>query len=137
MPTASTRFLTRRSGMSYILLNLAPIAAAAIVGFLLLALIHRARLTTGRATCAFLGLAWLAAILAGALILAPVEAGGWTIALGSAFIIWIGFVLPALAIALTLRGVSMGAALLDAFLWLAIMLTQAAVMHLIGTVRPG
>jgi hypothetical protein len=118
--------------MRYILLNSAPIAAAAIAGFLLLALTSRARLTAGRATCAFLGLAWLAAILAGALILAPVEAGGWTIALGSAFIIWIGFVLPALAIALVQRGVSVGAALLDAFLWLAIMLTQAAVMHVIG-----
>jgi hypothetical protein len=65
-----------------------------------------------------------------------VTAGGWTIALGSAFIIWVGFVLPALTIALVLRGHSLGAGLADAGRWLAIMLVQGAVLHVIGLIRP-
>jgi hypothetical protein len=123
--------------MSYILLNLLPIGAAALAGLAVLFLLAPTRPTVPKLAGALLGLAWLAAILAGALILAPVTAGGWTIALGSAFIIWVGFVLPALAIALVLREHSPGTALADTGRWLAIMLAQAAVLHIIGLVRPG
>jgi hypothetical protein len=122
--------------MSYILLNLVPIGAAALAGLAMLFLLAPARPTMPKLVGALLGLAWLAAILAGALILAPVTAGGWTIALGSAFIIWVGFVLPALTIALVLRGHSLGAGLADAGRWLAIMLVQGAVLHVIGLIRP-
>ena len=122
--------------MSYILLNLVPIGAAALAGLAVLFLLAPARPTMPKLVGALLGLAWLAAILAGALILAPVTAGGWTIALGSAFIIWVGFVLPALTIALVLRGHSLGAGLADAGRWLAIMLVQGAVLHVIGLIRP-
>jgi hypothetical protein len=122
--------------MSYILLNLVPIGAAALAGLAMLFLLAPARPTMPKLVGALLGLAWLAAILAGALILAPVTAGGWTIALGSAFIIWVGFVLPALTIALVLRGHSLGAGLADAGRWLAIMLVQGAVLHVISLIRP-
>ena len=64
------------------------------------------------------------------------DAGPWTVALGSAFIIWIGFVLPALTIALNLRGHPWSISLADAAWWLAIMLTQAAVLHSIGLTKP-
>lgn len=122
--------------MTYIVLNLLPIGAAAAAGLAVLLLLAPTRASWGKAASAFVGLAWLAAILAGALILAPVSAGGWTIALGSAFIIWVGFVLPALSIALVLRGHPLGVGLSDAGRWLALMLVQAAVLHLIGLVRP-
>lgn len=82
------------------------------------------------------GSLWLAAILAGALILAPVDAQRWTIALGSAFIIWVGFVLPTLVATLRSRGVGWLAALADAGAWLAAMLVQAAVLQLVGLIRP-
>lgn len=121
--------------MNYILLNLGPIAAAALAGLLVLMLGARTRMTWLRAGAALLALGWLAAILAGALILAPVTAGGWTIALGSAFIIWVGFVLPALVIGLVLRGHPVRIALADAGLWLAIMLVQGAILHGAGLTR--
>lgn len=78
----------------------------------------------------------LSAILAGALILAPVNAGRWTIALGSAFIIWGGFVLPGVAATLLSRGTGWRGAFGDAAAWLALMLLQAAVLQLIGVVHP-
>ena len=78
----------------------------------------------------------VAAILAGALILAPIDAQRSTIALGSAFIIWVGFVLPTLVATLRSRGVGWLAALADAGAWLAAMLLQAAVLQLVGLIRP-
>ena len=62
--------------------------------------------------------------------------GGWTIALGSAFIIWVGFVLPAVALALALRGQRWSTSLGDAGWWLLVMLTQATTMHAIGLQKP-
>lgn len=79
---------------------------------------------------------WLASILAGALILAPPRAGPWTMALGSALVIWIGFVLPALLTTELSRGLTLGAALADCAQWLAAMLVEAAVLHGIGLTRP-
>lgn len=122
--------------MQYILSNVVPIAAATLVGLAILFLGFRSRLKRTTLAAATLALFWLAAILAGALILAPVDAGPWTVALGSAFIIWIGFVLPALSIALTLRGNPWSSSLADAAWWLAIMLTQSAVLHSIGLTKP-
>ena len=122
--------------MTYILGNIVPIAAATLLGLAVLSARFRSRLTTGRLVAAAVALFWLAAILAGALILAPVDAGPWTVALGSAFVIWIGFVLPALSVALTLRGSNWLTSLGDAGWWLAIMLAQAAVMHGVGLAKP-
>lgn len=88
----------------YILSNIVPSAAATLVGLAVLFLGFRSRLKGATLAAATRALFWFAAILAGALILAPVDARPWTVALGSAFIIWIGFVPPAVSIALTLRG---------------------------------
>jgi len=122
--------------MQYILSNIFPIGAATIAGLIILFLGFRCRLKGATIAAATLALFWLAAVLAGALILAPVDAGPWTVALGSAFIIWIGFPLPALSIALNLRGHPWSTSLADATWWLAIMLTQAAVLHSIGLTKP-
>lgn len=122
--------------MDYILTNLRPIAAATLAGMAVLVLAGRGRWTTPRLAAATVALFWLGAILAGALILAPVSAGEWTIALGSAFIIWVGFVLPALTIGLALRGQPWGRSLGDAAWWLAVMLAQAATLHAVGLIRP-
>lgn len=123
--------------MSYILTNALPILAAGLVGTALIAALWRGRTTTPILLATFALLSWLAAILAGALILAPVTAGVWTVALGSAFIIWIGFVLPTVAVSLVTRGVGWPRALTEAATWLAIMLAQAAVLRAIGVVGPG
>jgi hypothetical protein len=80
--------------------------------------------------------AWLAGILAGALILAPVTAGRWVVAFGSAFIIWVGFILPALLVTLRARGHGSGVALRDCARWLLVMLTQAAVLRAVGLTPP-
>lgn len=80
---------------------------------------------------------WLASILAGALILAPPQADPWTMALGSAVVIWIGFIVPVLLVTHLFRGLSFAAAGLDGGHWIAVMLVQAAVLHLIGLTRVG
>jgi len=121
--------------MQYILSNIVPIVAATLVGLAVLFLGFRSRLDGFTLAVATLALFWLASILAGALILAPVDAGPWTVALGTAFIIWIGFLLPALTIALTLRGHAWPTSLADAAWWLAIMLAQAVVLHAIGLAK--
>ena len=79
---------------------------------------------------------WLAAILAGALILAPVEANAWTITLVTPVVIWIGFVVPVLAVSYTARRLGLRSLLLDAAHWLAVMVGQGAVLHLVGLAKP-
>lgn len=133
--------------MQYILLNAGAIALATLAGLLVsaayAALAARGRAGGFRRDCwALLALAavtqgWLCAILAGALILAPPQAGAWTMAIGSAVVIWIGFVLPAVALTLRWRGVGVAATLADVAAWLAVMVTQAAVLHLVGLTKPG
>ncbi len=81
---------------------------------------------------------WMAAILAGAVILAPTDqgAGPWTMALGSAFIIWIGFVLPALFVNYRLLGLSRRLVLIDTLHWLIAMMLMAATVQAIGVSSP-
>ena len=79
---------------------------------------------------------WLACILAGALILAPPQAGAWTMALGSAVIIWIGFVAPTLIVTTLFDGVPIRRGFLNIAHWLIVMLVQAAVLESFGLVRP-
>lgn len=123
--------------MIYIVTNAVPILLAGLAGAALIASLWRSRDGgIGLLIATLAGSLWLAAILAGALILAPVDAQGWTIALGSAFIIWVGFVLPTLVATLRSRGVGWLAALADAGTWLAAMLLQAAVLQLVGLIRP-
>lgn len=123
--------------MSYILTNAIPILLAGLAGTALIAAMWRGRTTPAILAAAFALLSWLAAILAGALILAPVEAGVWTVALGSAFIIWVGFVLPTVAVTLVTRGIAWPRALADAGAWLVVMLAQAVVLRAVGVVGPG
>ena len=77
--------------MQYILSNIFPIGAATIAGLIILFLGFRYRLKGATIAAATLALFWLAAILAGALILAPVDAGPWTVALGRVCIRGISF----------------------------------------------
>ncbi len=127
--------------MIYIILNLIPILAATVTGLVIGALWLRAggvAMRPGAPTIltAFIAEFWLTAILAGALILAPPKGGVWTMTLGSAFVIWIGFVLPVLAATYAARGLSARATAADAAHWLAVMLAQATVLRLIGLVAP-
>jgi len=125
--------------MIYIWLNALPILAATVAGLLVGWLYHRlfGRASGGRPTAgfmltAFLAQAWFAAILAGALILAPKQAGVWVMAIGSAVLIWVGFMVPAVIVTQRYRGVKPVTVTLDCFYWLAVMVVQAVVMQAIG-----
>jgi hypothetical protein len=120
----------------YIALNAWPITIAALSAVGLGALWYRKAVPTAMLITIIAAHWWLGAILAGALILAPPKGGVWTMTLGSAFIIWIGFVLPVLAASYRLRGVAWRALAIDATYWLAAMLLQATVMRVIGLVPP-
>lgn len=85
---------------------------------------------------AFVAQFWLASILAGALILAPAEADGWTMAIGSALVIWIGFVVPVLFVTHRFRGLSARVALIDCGHWLAVMIAQAIMLRSMGLSPP-
>jgi hypothetical protein len=133
--------------MGYIVINAVPILAAAQAALVFGVGWYGlwARRPTDRAALqswavlvplAFVCEAWIAAILAGALILAPVEAGGWTVALGSAGIIWGGFVLPPIVVTHRLRRLSWKQVLTDAGHWLGAMLVMAAVLRAIGVEGP-
>lgn len=125
--------------MIYILLNLAPIAAATVLGLAIGWLYVRASGGSVRgstAVLAVLGEFWLAAILAGALILAPDKASPWVMAIGSAVVIWAGFVLPLLAITQSQRGSPARQLVGDNLHWLVVMVAQAVLMKTIGLVPP-
>ncbi len=128
--------------MIYILLNLVPILAATLLGLALGYGHHRlwgggARTPgVGLIVTAALGEFWLAAILAGALILAPPKADPWVMAIGSAVVIWAGFVLPLLAITLGYRGLAVRLIVRDCAHWLVLMVAQAVLMKAMGLVPP-
>ena len=135
--------------MTYISMNLLAILAATCVGLVVGAAyagLYR-RLSGGRepgvrrgsvgfVVLAFVAEFWLAAILAGALILAPPGAGAWTMSLGSAFIIWIGFVVPVIAVTHPFHGLPARVVVLDCAHWLAVMAAQAATLQVIGLAKP-
>ena len=127
--------------MIYIVLNGAAILSATLAGLLFgvmyFGLIDRSRIGGAASlVLAFVAEAWLCAILAGALILAPPKGSVWTMTLGSAFVIWLGFVVPSLAASYRFRGLPGRAALTDCGYWLGVMLVQAVVLRLIGLVPP-
>jgi hypothetical protein len=133
--------------MIYIWLNITAILLATLAGLAIGAVWYRDVLfprTLGpkprwMAIFATASLAefWLACILAGALILAPSQASVWTMTIGSAVIIWVGFVLPVIWATYALRKLGWRKALSDSGHWLAVMLVQAVVLRLIGLVAPG
>ena len=135
--------------MIYIVTNAYPILAATLAGlafgvgyyFLVDRAVTKsssdgATNQTVLAALAFVAEAWFAAILAGALILAPPEAGQWTMAIGSALVIWIGFIVPVLLVTHHTRALSTGAALTDCGHWLGVIIIQALVLQAIGLQLP-
>jgi hypothetical protein len=135
--------------MIYILTNAYPILAATLAGLVFgvgyyflvdLAAVKSsndglAKLTVS-AVSAFIAEAWFASILAGALILAPPEAGRWTMAIGSALVIWIGFIVPVLLVTYRTRALSARTALSDCGHWLGVIVIQALVLQTIGLQLP-
>ncbi len=130
--------------MIYIVLNGGAIVAAALAGLVLATLyqvIADRRQISARGWAvslafAFVAEAWLCAILAGALILAQPKGNPWTMTIGSAAVIWLGFVVPSLAASYRMRALPGRTMLVDCGYWLVVMLAQAAVLHLIGLVPP-
>lgn len=135
--------------MIYILNNAFPILAATLaglafgVGYYLL--VDRAVVKSssdgsakpiGSAALAFIAEAWFASILAGALILAPPEADRWTMAIGSALVIWVGFIVPVLLVTHRTRALTARAALTDCGHWLGVIVIQALVLQSIGLQLP-
>jgi hypothetical protein len=120
----------------YILLNAWPITVAALSTVGIGALWYRKAVPTTTLVTMLIAHWWIAAILAGALILAPPKDDIWTMTLGSAFIIWIGFVAPVLAASYRLREVAWRNAASDILFWLVAMLVQATLMRIIGLMPP-
>ena len=124
----------------YIWLNALPILLATLasvaVGFAYHRLIAHGQPDRNFPLFAIPALAWFAAILAGALILAPAQASGWVMAIGTAVVIWAGFVLPTVIVSLDYRNASPRMIAGDAACWLAMMLAQAVVLKAIGLVPP-
>ncbi len=79
---------------------------------------------------------WLAAILAGALILGPQQNTPIIMGIMTAVVIWIGFVVPVLLVTQRFRNLPGPMAAADSLHWLLVMLVQASVMQLIGLETP-
>lgn len=126
--------------MIYILINAIPIliatAASLAFGYTVTRVSATHRIGPRVAITAFVAEFWLCSILAGALILAPPEAGEWVMAIGSAVVIWIGFVAPALVVTDVYRGRPVKSIALACGHWLAAMLIQAVVLQAIGLTPP-
>ena len=128
--------------MSYILANIVAVLLATCAGLgigLAYRVLPQQRARSSRVVLfitAVIAEFWLAAILAGALILAPPQADPWVMAIASAVVIWIGFVVPILAVTHVFRELPASAIVLDGSHWLVVMVVQAAVLHGFGLVHP-
>ncbi len=122
--------------MIYIILNAVPILAATLAGLIAGLLLHGAPQGPFDRAIAFVAQAWFAAILAGALILAPPRADAWVMAIASAVVIWLGFVVPAVLVTLRYRKKAWGIVATDCSYWLLVMVVQAVVLKSIGLVPP-
>ena len=124
-----------RDGMIYIALNAVPILLATLAALAIGLAVYPALRSVRGSLAVFVAEFWFAAILAGALILAPPKANPWVMAVGTAVVIWIGFVVPALVVTGRGRGVSAAGIMRDAGHWLLVMVVEAAVLHAIGLTR--
>jgi hypothetical protein len=115
--------------MAYLWLNALPILLAGLAGAVPLGLLWR---LPGAIALGVLSSIWIAAILAGALLIAPVPTGVWVVTLVTPVILWIGFILPALLASMSARGVAWSRTLADSAAWLAALLLQASVLRLVG-----
>ncbi|MEM9810522.1 MAG: DUF1761 domain-containing protein [Pseudomonadota bacterium] len=143
--------------MEYILINAWPILAATSCAFVFGGLYyialgrpwmiaagvtdHNIKNANGRVSpwpyvIAFVAEFWVACILAGALILAPPEAGRWTMALGTALILWVGFVLPTMLVNHRYEGRPLSLTIINGGHWLGVFLILALVLELIGLEPP-
>lgn len=142
--------------MIYIVQNSLPILTATVVAFLFGGLYYRVIRRPWLAAVGpnveaaeqrpgllhymaiFIAEFWMAAILAGAVILAPTDegAGPWAMGLGSAVIIWVGFVLPTLYVSYRLAGLSRRLVVFDTLHWLGAMLLMATTLMTIGVSAP-
>ena len=122
--------------MIYIVLNAIPIIAAALAGLAFATIWYRKRMPVSALIILFLANLWLAAILAGALILAPPKGGVWVMTIGSAVVIWAGFVAPALAGSYQVRKIKPRSLAADCGYWLVAMVAQAIFMRIIGLTAP-
>jgi hypothetical protein len=130
--------------MIYIMLNAVAILAATLAslafGSVYYSIASRGRPRpaglAGTLVTAFVAQFWLCSILAGALILAPPKGGVWTMTIGSAFVIWIGFVAPVIVATYRVRALGTRTALADCAHWLGAMLVMAVVLRIIGLVPP-
>ncbi|MEM1196225.1 MAG: hypothetical protein AAGH57_08995 [Pseudomonadota bacterium] len=125
--------------MIYILDNILAILAASAVGLALglAALRLSSGLLPHPGALIVIALAefWMTCILAGALILAPPQAPIWVMALATPFVIWIGFVVPVIAVSGAVSELSRRSALRTSLHWLIVMLAIAATLQAIG-LRP-
>lgn len=122
--------------MIYIVINAIPIIIAALTAVGLGAIWYRRAVSTPTLLTILLAHLWLGSILAGALILAPPKGDVWTMTIGSAVVIWAGFVAPTLAASYRLRGQSWRNVTNDAGFWLVAMVLQASLMRVIGLTPP-
>ena len=126
--------------MIYILDNIGAILAATLTGLAVGAiawrLARRGPVTASMILVAALAEFWMGCILAGALILAPPEAPVWVMALGTPFIIWIGFVVPVIAVWTAAGPGHMRAGLGWAAHWLIAMMAMAAMLQALGLTAP-
>lgn len=135
LPLARGTKAGKLARMIYIVINAVPIGIATLLALLLAQFVERPR-TIGSWAVALAAALWLGAILAGALILAPPKAPLWVMTIGSAVVIWAGFVAPTLATSLLLAGQRWGRIANAMLWWLVVMLVQAVVMRLIGLTPP-
>ena len=122
--------------MIYIVDNAVPILLATLAGLAIGLGLYPGLRSVGGSLAVFVAEFWFAAILAGALILAPPKANPWVMAIGTAVVIWIGFVVPALVVTLRARHVPAREMARDAGHWLAVMVVEAAVLHAVGLTAP-
>lgn len=122
--------------MIYIALNAVPILLATLAGVVAGLLLHHERHGIGHYITVFVVQAWFAAILAGALILAPPKAAAWVMAIGSAVVIWVGFVVPATIVTLRYRAIAWRDVARDCGYWMVVMVVQALVLKSWGLVPP-
>jgi len=141
----------------YIVINSVPILAAAAAAFMFGGLYYgvlgRPWMTAAGLTAedikgpsgkpspwpfviAFIADVWIASIMAGALILAPPEAGAWTMAFGTAFILWIGFVLPVMLVNDRYERRPLALTIINSGHWLGVFLVQVSVLQAIGLQPP-
>ncbi len=122
--------------MIYIVNNAVPILLATLAALAIGLGFYPALRSVRGSLAMFAAEFWFAAILAGALILAPPKANPWVMAIGTAVVVWIGFIVPALVVTLRGRGVTAGDVVRDAGHWLLVMGVEAAVLHAVGLTAP-